>query len=324
MKKKTVSDNPYSVTIIGSGNIGAFYDDPDSVEILTHAHAFSVDSRFDLIGFYDVDAEKAKKAAAIWGAKAFDSYEVLFQNRCDVVVVAVSDPYHFEVLQHVVKADGVKVIVLEKPVADSFENAEKIHRLCENRTVLVNFSRRFDRTVQELRSDYLGKKMGKFVCGSAYYGKGFRHNASHIINLLQFLFDDRVEPVAKFDSHSDFYENDPSICGLFRINEEALFCLHAVDNRHYWIFEVDLLFEKKRFRFVNSGFEVEIYQVKENPVYHTSDLLFEKSMPTQLNGSMTELVHSVYNVLNNGEGNVSSLERGYKTELICKKMFDLP
>jgi len=216
------------------------------------------------------------------------------------------------------------VIVLEKPVADSFENAEKIHRLCENRTVVVNFSRRFDRTVQELRSDYLGKKLGNFVCGSAYYGKGFRHNASHMINLLQFIFDDRVEPVAKLGSLTDFYEHDQSISGVFRINEEALFCLHAVDNRLYWIFEVDLLFEKKRFRFVNSGSEVEIYEVKENPVYHTSDLMFEKRMPTQLNSSMTELVHSIYNILSKGEGNVSSLEHAFKTEWICKKMCDLP
>ena len=46
MKNKSIEEKKYNVVIIGSGNIGAFYDEPGSEQILTHAHAFSVDTCF--------------------------------------------------------------------------------------------------------------------------------------------------------------------------------------------------------------------------------------------------------------------------------------
>ena len=43
----------YNVLIVGAGNIGSGYDNPNSIEFLTHAHAFVNHDGFNLIGFVE-------------------------------------------------------------------------------------------------------------------------------------------------------------------------------------------------------------------------------------------------------------------------------
>ena len=56
---------PLNVVIIGAGKIGAFFDSPDSSNILTHAHAFTANRNFRLLGFVDKDLNQAGRAAQI-------------------------------------------------------------------------------------------------------------------------------------------------------------------------------------------------------------------------------------------------------------------
>ena len=57
--------------IIGSGNIGAFYDNPKSENILTHAHAYSKHPNTKFAVFIDSDISKAQKATEIWGGNYY-------------------------------------------------------------------------------------------------------------------------------------------------------------------------------------------------------------------------------------------------------------
>ena len=52
----------FNALVIGSGNVGAFYDEPSSTHCLTHAHAFTKHDGFHLVGFVDDDLEKARRA----------------------------------------------------------------------------------------------------------------------------------------------------------------------------------------------------------------------------------------------------------------------
>ena len=63
----------YNVLIIGAGKIGAFFDQPGSENILTHAHAFSTHPGFKLLGFVDSNAGQAQKAVSIWGGEYFNN-----------------------------------------------------------------------------------------------------------------------------------------------------------------------------------------------------------------------------------------------------------
>ena len=87
----------YKVVIVGAGNIGALFDQADSEEILTHAHAFSADSRFALKGFFDADFERAKVAAERWQVTAFQTLDAAMEGT-DIVCCTVPDKFHFDVL----------------------------------------------------------------------------------------------------------------------------------------------------------------------------------------------------------------------------------
>ena len=104
----------YNVVIIGAGNIGAGFDSPESDEILTHAHAFLKNDKFNLIGFYDVDFVKAASAANKWNVQAFVTMESAMKH-AEVVCCTVPDAYHYQVLKEIAEYP-VKLVFAEKPI----------------------------------------------------------------------------------------------------------------------------------------------------------------------------------------------------------------
>ena len=65
--------------IIGAGNIASEYDEPGDFNFI-HANAYFKHSNYDLIGFVDVDIEKAKIAAKKWKCEYFVSIDEVLKN----------------------------------------------------------------------------------------------------------------------------------------------------------------------------------------------------------------------------------------------------
>ena len=127
----------YKVLIIGAGKIGAFFDTPNSKDILTHAHAFSKHKGFDLLGFIDKDQKKAEKAAEIWGGKVFNNIEDAFKNKqIDVVCNATSTDGHYEVLREISKFP-LKLVLTEKPLTENKERSGKIKKIFNEKNSIV-------------------------------------------------------------------------------------------------------------------------------------------------------------------------------------------
>src|SRR5574344_659316 len=133
----------YKVIIIGAGNIGAFFDTPASNRVLTHAHAFYHHKNFRLVGFYDVDYEKAKLAAKLWNCQAFAELDAAMEE-AEVVCCTVSDTYHYEVLKKIANY-SVKLVFTEKPLTKTIEEAQEIAELYQEKKlpIQVNYTRRF-------------------------------------------------------------------------------------------------------------------------------------------------------------------------------------
>ena len=252
----------YKVVIIGAGNIGAMFDSPESKEILTHAHGFSKSSYFQLKGFYDVDKKKAQEAAERWDTKAFSSLEDALENT-DVVCCCVPDEYHYAVLKQISNY-SVKLVVTEKPLTKTLQEAEEIQKLYQGIPCIVNYSRRFLKEFQELKKEILG--YGKFLKGNGYYGKGILHNGSHMVDLLEYL----LGPIEKYENPeheiSDFWKDDPS-CDVKLYAGKGIFRMNSIDCSVATIFELDLFFEKARIRILEGGSCLEIYSVQKSPTY---------------------------------------------------------
>jgi predicted dehydrogenase len=289
----------YSALIIGAGNIGAFFDSPESSDVLTHAHAYTLHPGFRLAGFVDSDYARAQEAARIWGQPAFKTFAEAFQTvNIDTVSVCVPDEVHNGVLTEVLRYP-VKLVFAEKPLAKTLQQAEAIVALAETKKipVVVNYSRRFVRELTALKQDIADNKHGRFIAGSGMYGKGILHNGTHMLDLLMYLLGD-IRSAHETSRIYDFYRDDPTVSAVLEFDGNALFSLQGIDCRSYTIFEADLLFEKARIRLVDSCFEIEEYHVKESAKFTGYKNLYRSgTSATDLNRAMLNAVEHIYSVL---------------------------
>jgi predicted dehydrogenase len=312
----------YNALIIGAGNIGAFFDTPDSENILTHAHAYWKHKGFNLLGFVDIDQTKSRKAASIWGGNGYSSIEDAFKlEMIDVVSVAVPDEYHFEVLKKLSRFP-VKLVFTEKPLARTLNEAREIFDLYsgKNIPVAVNYSRRFVPEIQKIKNNIEKGQYGPYMAGTGYYGKGLVHNGSHLIDLLRFFKREATGSVP-ISSIVDFYPDDKSISAVLSFKDKTHFTLLNADCRSYTLFEIDLLFEKGRIRILDSGFRIEEYKIRQNTLFKGYRNLFKtKETDTSLGNSVYFAIDNIHNHLTKGAHLACSLEDGYKTLKTCLKI----
>jgi len=305
----------YNAIIIGAGNIGALFDSPNSKDVLTHAHAFTKHTGFNLIGFIDIDLKKAHHAAELWGCKTFSNIEEAFSSgNIDVVCVAVPDEHHHDILKQISEFP-LKVIFAEKPLTKTVDEAKEIVRIFKEKNIdlIVNYSRRFVPEFENIKNDIEKGIYGEYLTGTGYYGKGIIHNGSHLIDLLRYLIGemDTIKPIS---SISDFYPDDKSISAVLTFENNKPFFVQTINCRKYSIFEIDLLFEKKRIRIYDSGYKIEEYDVQENKIYKGyTNIVKTAEVDTSLHNALYNAAENIYKHLTEGQNLKCSIEDGFKT-----------
>jgi predicted dehydrogenase len=174
--------------VIGLGQIGMGYDlahDP-SKAIYSHARAFSLHPAFTLLGAIDPCATQRALFEQHYQRPAYA--DLAHAPAADVVVIAVPTTAHYQVLITVLAKFSPKVIVCEKPLAYSLAEANGMIEACEAAgvTLLVNYMRRADPGVIEIKRRLELTLIATPVKGCVWYSKGFLHNGSHFFNLLEF------------------------------------------------------------------------------------------------------------------------------------------
>lgn len=307
----------YQVVIIGAGNIAAGFDSPESFDILTHAHAFSAHPSFQICGFYDKDLTKAFDAANIWGGQAYKSLEAALKD-ADVVICCVSDAFHGEVLKKIA-AYSPKLVIAEKPLAASWPEAVEIKALYADKIPLaVNYSRRFIKEFQELKTAI--KKYGRFLRGAGYYGKGILHNGSHMLDILSYLLG-RTEIMQVLPTAvDDFGPEDLSRDVILKI-QDGLFHMEAIDSRIVTIFEIELFFEKCRIRILDGGKVIEKYQIQESDTYKGyKNYTFAERQNVNYSNAMQGLAENIREFLDNGSELECTLEDGLDVLRTCMQI----
>jgi len=312
----------FNILIIGAGRIGAFNDSPKSPNIITHAHAFSIHEGFNLLGFVDPDQKKSRMAAKIWKVKSFKNLKEAFdKNKIDIVCVASPDKSHFEILKRLVNYD-IKLVLAEKPLATTLEETKRIITLYKKAgiPIVVNHTRRFLPKFQELREYIAKNKLGKFVTGNAYYGKGILHNGVHIIDLLFFLVGD-IKEIKPYDKIYDYSSEDPSVSTLLEFKRGQYFVLQHIDSRLYTESEMALFFEKGKIKIIDSSFKIEIYKIRANKTFKGyKNLALSKRMDTSQNKALFYLAQNIYSFLNDGQKLKCSMTDALKAVELCEKI----
>lgn len=201
------------IGIIGSGIMGQL-----------HARVYR-ELGVDLMGVADVDRNVAEEMANRYQTRAFTDYEQLLTQGLDAVSIAVPTKLHSEVAVRTA-SHGVNMLV-EKPIADSIDNAKKMIDAARKANVklMIGHIERFNPVVQKLKEIIEEGVLGDLiVLSSRRVGPAATRVAdigitmdvaSHDIDIARYLAKrEAVEVLAK----SSKVKNEKGDCALMIID----------------------------------------------------------------------------------------------------------
>ena len=98
-----------------------------------HARLYAESPNAEVVGIFDVQKETAEKVGAEFNLKVFDQWEVLAE-KCDALSVAVPANYHAQATIPLLEMG--KHVLVEKPIAASIEEAEKMVEAAKKNNVV--------------------------------------------------------------------------------------------------------------------------------------------------------------------------------------------
>lgn len=111
------------VGILGAGHLGKF-----------HINNWQKVKTAELIGFFDPNDETATAVAAQYGLKRFETADDLI-DAADVVDIIAPTNFHYELCEKAIKKS--KHVFVEKPLADTMEQAHRVVKLAKEANVKV-------------------------------------------------------------------------------------------------------------------------------------------------------------------------------------------
>jgi predicted dehydrogenase len=313
----------YRVAVVGAGRIAAGYDRPGDAAILTHAHAIHRNPRLRGVAIVDAESARSEAASAVWGIPGVPDLSTLLAARPDIVIVATPTATHSECLLGLLEQPP-RVVLCEKPLtASAALSAEIVLRYAEAGVALaIDHQRRFDPSVVELRRRFAAGELGSPVAGAVWYSKGIRHNGSHAVDLLRFLFGEvrRATARRRVLDHGD---TDATVAGTLEFADVSIELI-AADERHFSLFEIDLLFARARYRFTQGGMMLERYEVRPDPLFPGHlDLLPASSGASGLASALAGRLQNIVDFLDG----VASLEGtgldAVETQRVCEQLHGL-
>ena len=302
----------WKVLLIGLGDIGFKYDlkEPKNI-VQTHARAFDLHDKFELVGGIDPSIENREKFEESYGICTFKNIISAFESmKADVVVIASPTNFHLENLKEVLLCCKPKVILMEKPAAYLKEEAHEMSRMSLKSSVpiLINLVRRVDISVKEIMKK-INKGVIELPCkGVVWYSKGLIHNACHFIDLLSLWLGapkkiDVLNPGRKIND----FDCEPDLCVYF--SDSSVYFL-AIDNEDFSYYNIELLAKNGKLNFGNGDVSIS-WQVKSK-INSGLEPKFYKII-NELHQYQLNIVNDIERFLNNQSILIPTLEAHIKT-----------
>ena len=110
------------IGVFGAGHLGKI-----------HLKLLNESQMFNLIGFYDVNPDHSKKIQKEFGYKYFNDSNLLIESS-DAIAIITPTQHHYEIAIRCIKEN--KHIFIEKPIAHTVEEAQKIVELSKEKKIV--------------------------------------------------------------------------------------------------------------------------------------------------------------------------------------------
>jgi predicted dehydrogenase len=239
----------YRAGLLGTGNIGAGWDEPADAAITTHLKACLAERRFELTMLADADRSRATRERDRLGARSeVVDIDALLDAELDVLCIATPDETHLDYA----RACRARVVLVEKPLGGDDVARRELLAAIKRRggTLIVHHQRRWIPGLAAFAAEARDGAVGRPLAGSVHYTRGLRHNGVHALDLLAATLGTRVATARAIGTPViDRDPRDPTRSLLLELivddQRVPVLCI-GIDGRRQTVFAVDIRFERGR------------------------------------------------------------------------------
>ena len=267
MKKKI------EVGIIGAGRIGLHLErDKKRIKPATHFGMWLNNKRTNLKYISD-KSEKSYFYARKMAPKIeyYKDYKKLLSKSPKIISIATWKDTHFKITKDAI-LKGIKVVVLEKPIANNIKQAKEIVKLAKKKNVkiIVNHRRRFDSEIIRLKKKLENGIIGEILQVSSNYVYGILTTGTHLIDTLRMLLcnitGDIVKVSGTFSLKKNFKpKDDVNIDGICFFKDGTKATIQNLDMKSYDNFDIYIYGTKGKILITNIGRKIIKYEVIKSP-----------------------------------------------------------
>lgn len=315
----------YNFAVLGAGSIG-YQCDLNTDHVRSHAKGISANG-FNIAAFIDASASAAEKAASAYDTNYYvDLESCLISEDIDYLTIAVPDSLHYEVFKQLsiivhrnpkVK-NGLKGVLLEKPIASELEHAHEMVKMIKALGIQckINYFRRFLPSMNKIKSRINNHEFGKLIFGRVIYDKGLMHNASHWIDLIQHFFGelkvksvmDRVPSVIEGDDNYDF---------ILSVGENKNIIFQSGNSNYYTVFELELYFQNKVIKIQDFGRKITFYDIHDDEIAGYRSAQKTEEIETEYKHSADYVIRSLVT-----DKDLGGLMDGLNNMVLCRQVKD--
>lgn len=258
---------PMTAAVVGLGRVGQGYDYDleDASCVLTHAAAFAAHPGYELVAGVDADPAARERFERKYRKPAFGSVgELHAQVRPEVVGLAAPTSVHRALLGDTLSGSP-RAVLCEKPLAPTYADGEAMVQAARasNCTLCVNYMRRFEPAVLDLRERLARGEFGRISKGVGWYSHGFLENGSHLVDLLMFLLEGfrSAEPVGHDPNAGP---TDPDV--RLEFAETVVYLVRGREAESP-LAQLELMGTECAIRYLQGGRAVRTHAVEGDPVF---------------------------------------------------------
>lgn len=308
----------FKCAIIGCGNIGSGYDRKIPKEwSLTHAGAYCLCPKTKLIAAADISPKALEKFGKKWGIDKLykDSREMIKNEKIDILSLCLPTEKHFDAFKFACEKN-IPAIFCEKPLSYDLEEAKEMVRMSEDRLVTVNYFRRWNSTIAQLREKINQGTYGRVSKITARYTKGIFINGSHLVDLMRWFFGEPEGIHLIKINNPD--AKDPGVDFILTFKSNVEVYLLNVPDVNYVFIDIDILTDKGRLVLSQRGQVIEKFRIISEPCYQKFDILKKaEDIETEWKNCLLRAVQEIVDCLKNGGKISCSPEDGLRALEIC-------
>ncbi|UCH36412.1 MAG: Gfo/Idh/MocA family oxidoreductase [Armatimonadota bacterium] len=243
-----MSESKTRIGVIGTGGISS-----------SHVRPYAGDERVSLVGMADVDMERAERAAAEFGGRAYDDHaEMLDAEHPEAVSICTPPVAHKAPALECIKR-GIHVLC-EKPLAYSADEAREMVEAARGRGVMLMtaFCHRFHEPVMRARALIAQGRLGRILMYRNRFGgripmegRWFGQKATagggalldtsiHSADLFRFLVGEAGEVRAVMDTMGQGVDVEDSAAMLLRSRDGAIGVIEASWCTPYGVNDIEI------------------------------------------------------------------------------------